>query len=373
MAFADEATRRLPTMPAITPAIAETACQISLPEPFTLSSGQIVPLDIGYETWGTLSPQRDNAILISPSFSGHPHASSHTENDSPGWWQGMIGPGCAFDTDRWFILCPALLGGGHGTTGPRSIDPQTGQPYGRDFPVIRLCDIAAAQVLLLDHLQIQRLAAVAGGSLGAMVALDLAIRFPERTARAIVLSGTDQTRPYTAAIRHLGRRAIELGRSTGQELAGLKLAREVGTLFYRSRVDFNQRFSWECAEPPQRHGNTFAVQSYLDHQGNKILGKFDIDSYLTLSLAMDLHNVWAGFSSPEAALDPVSAEFLLVGVEEDSLIPIDEPESLHRRLCAAGKRSSWHPLRSPVGHDAFLVEIERFSRLIASFLGTRRS
>ncbi len=340
--------------------------------PFELEYADPLPkLEICYESWGDLSPERNNAILVCPSFSGHSHANSHPDDPSPGWWEGLIGPGLALDTDRYFMFCPSLLGGACGTTGPRSMDPKTGTAYGRTFPTIGVHDIVGVHVRLLDCLKIEKLFAVVGGSLGAMQALDLAIRFPNRVARVLAFAGTDCTRPYTAAIHHLGRRMIQLGHRVGDTASadeGLRLARELGTLFYRSRTEFNQRFAWQPIKQPQRDGITFEVQSYLDYQGLKAVGKFDPNAYSILSMAMDLHDVWKGEASVEESLAKVSAEFLTVSAEEDHLIPMDEQEGFHQRLLAGGKQSDWRILPSIVGHDSFLVEIDKVHSLISEFL-----
>ncbi|MEM7352039.1 MAG: homoserine O-acetyltransferase [Acidobacteriota bacterium] len=339
--------------------------------PFELEFGDTLEqLEIAYECWGELSPAKDNAILICPSFSGHSHAQSQPADPTPGWWEGLIGRGLAFDTDKYFVLCPSLLGGACGTTGPRSIDPATGLPYGERFPTIGVRDIVAVHVRLLDHLGIDRLFAVAGGSLGAMQTVELGIRLPHRVARVVSFAGTDRTRPYTAAIHHLGRRILRLGRDAGDDLGneGLRLARELGTLFYRSRTEFNQRFDWSPIHRPSRDRVTFDVQSYLEYQGLKAVGKFDFDAYSILSMAMDLHDVWKDSPSPEAALETVSAKFFNVSAEEDHLIPVDEQQDFHQRLLAAGKKSHWCSLPSIVGHDSFLVEIEQVGQLVETFL-----
>ncbi len=332
-------------------------------------------IEIEYETWGTLSAARDNVILICPAFSAHPHANSGLHDPRPGWWEGTVGPGCAFDTDHFFMICPALLGGSYGTTGPKSVHPGTGEAYRGGFPVVDVRDIVKVHVRLLDRLGIDRLYAAAGGSLGGMETLELAVRHPGRVERAVSISGTDATRPFTAAIRHLGRRAVMFDpaykdgyyEGTGPD-DGLRLAREIGTLFYRSREEFNERFPWEPIATPSRDGATFEVQSYLRHQGSKIIGSFDVNSFLTLSLAMDLHNVWRGFESHAAALAPVDAEFLIAGVEQDPLIPIDEQRGTHEILAEHGKKSRWLPLSSSIGHDAFLVEIDRMNRILRDYL-----
>ncbi|MEM6792574.1 MAG: homoserine O-acetyltransferase [Acidobacteriota bacterium] len=338
--------------------------------------GQLARLEVAYETWGRLSHRRDNAILIVPAFSGHSHAASHDGDPSPGWWEGMIGPRLAFDTDRYFVICPSALGASFGSTGPQSHRPSeeesSPRAYGSSFPVISIRDSVEAYVRLLDHLRIDRLACAAGGSMGGMATLELGIRHPGRVAKVLSASATDRTRPYTAAIRHLGRRAILLDPGYGTPegpSSGLALAREIGTLFYRSRDEFNQRFRWQPLRKPELGKVTFDVQSYLRHQGTKILGSYDAAAYLILSMAMDLHDVWRDFPSREAALEPVEAEFLIAGVDEDRLIPIDEQEWLHHALLSAGIRSSWRPISSHIGHDTFLVDLDQMTGLVHELLG----
>ncbi|MEM8959895.1 MAG: homoserine O-acetyltransferase [Acidobacteriota bacterium] len=352
------------------------ALRYSDDRPYELEMAPPLPrLDIAYETWGRLSATRDNAVLICPAFSAHCHAASSEKDPAPGWWEGMIGPGAVFDTDHFFVICPSLIGGSFGTTGPLSIDPTTGAPYRGRFPIITVRDIVGGHIRLLDHLGIDQVHTAAGGSLGAMETVELAIRHPGRARRIIAASGTDATRPYTAAIRHLGRRAITLDPAwqggeyeTSGPRDGLRLARELGTLFYRSQGEFNKRFPWTPIHPPSRNGITFDVQSYLDHQGKKAADRFDANSYLTLSLAMDLHDVWRGHADKATALAPVDAEFLVIGVNQDRLIAVDEQEGTHLQLVEAGKTSTYRVIDSPIGHDAFLVEFDTMSEIIRPFL-----
>lgn len=345
-------------------------------EPFRLEYGDTLHgIEIAYETYGRLNDEKSNAILVCPAFSAHSHVRSHADDPSAGWWEQMVGPGCAFDSDRWFVVCASLLGSCYGTTGPTSIAPDSGLPYAGKFPSVCVRDMVNAHLCLADHLGIKKFHAVAGGSLGAMQAVELGIHHPTRIDRVIAVSGTDRTRPYTAAIRHIGRRAIMLDPrykhgAYGAEppVDGIRLARELGTLFYRSREEFNERFEWPPIHTPRREGVTFDVQSYLDHQGKKVVEHFDANAYLTLSLAMDLHDVTRGYASVEAAYAHACGRFLIVGVPEDRLIPVDEQRGIHDSLIAAGKNSTWHNLTSPIGHDAFLVEVELLTPLFTDFL-----
>lgn len=341
--------------------------------------GRLARLEIAYETWGRLSDARDNVVLVCPAFSAHAHAQSSAADPTPGWWEGMIGPGRAFDTDQFFVICPSLLGGSFGTTGPTSTDPETGKPYRGRFPAVTVRDIVAVHLRLLDHLGVERAHAAAGGSLGAMETLELGIRHPGRVDRVFAISGTDYTRPYTAAIRHLGRQAIILDPAfEGGEYedgegpsGGLRLAREIGTLYYRSPEEFNERFTHVPIAPPTSHGITFEVQSYLDYQGRKAVSMFDANSYLTLSLAMDLHDIWRGERSPDAVLRRgIDAAFRIVAVEGDRLISVAEQDHLNRLLSMADLDTELLVLQSPVGHDAFLAKSERrrMTKLVKHFI-----
>ncbi len=341
--------------------------------------GRLARLEIAYETWGRLNEARDNAVLVCPAFSAHAHAQSSERDPSPGWWEGMIGPGRAFDTDRFFVVCPSLLGGSYGTTGPLSIDPETDAPYRGRFPPVTVRDIVDVHLRLLDHLGIETLHAAAGGSLGAMETLELGVRHSDRVGRVFAISGTDFTRPYTAAIRHLGRQAILLDPAfQGGEyeeghgpVGGLRLAREIGTLYYRSPEEFNERFTHHPIAPPTIHGITFEVQSYLDHQGQKAVSMFDANCYLTLSLAMDLHDIWRGHRSHDQALRTVTeTAFRVVAVQEDRLIKVAEQEHLNRLLSMADIDAELKVISSPIGHDAFLAKSERrrMTELVKGFI-----
>lgn len=339
--------------------------------------GELPELKIAYETWGELNPNRDNAILICPAFSAHSHARSHPADPNPGWWEEMIGPGEGLDSRRFFIICPSLLGSCFGTTGPLSENPATGEAYQGDFPDITITDITNAHLRLLDGLEISTLHGAVGGSMGGMQTLELAVSDPQRVRKVASFSATTHTRAFTSMIRHVGRRAILhdpdyqggfYGRRPPEK--GLRLAREIGTIFYRSREEFNRRFSCRPIDPgkaPKLTENSFDFQNYLDHQARKIVPTFDVNSYLKLSFAMDLHDLSRGHASLEAALDRIEAELLIVGVTQDRLIPIDEQLDLRDRLQAAGKTVRWREISSEVGHDAFLKEFDALGELMREF------
>ncbi len=349
---------------------------LEIDQPFALELGGNLPrLEVAWESWGTLNDARDNAILVCPAFSAHCHARSSPEDTSAGWWERMIGPSAPLDTDRYFVFCASLLGGCHGTSGPTSPHPKREGAYEGTFPLVTIGDQVRAHLALVDHLGIDRLYAACGGSMGAMQTLEMGLYHADRVGRVVAISGTDRTRPATAAIRHLGRRAIMLDPRFNDGMygdtppvAGLELAREIGTVFYRSQEEFNHRFAWEPAYRPNLEGPTFEVQSYLLHQGKKILRSFDSNSYLRLSLAMDLHDLQR-HGTPLAKLAAgVSNSYLVGGVTEDRLITIEEQKAVRDGLLQGGAHVEWFEVSSAVGHDAFLVDVEVVGRFIAAFL-----
>ena len=351
---------------------------LEIDRPFELELGGVLPrLEIAYETWGRLSSAADNALLVIPAFSSGSHARSSNADPLPGWWEHMIGPSAPIDTREHYVISPSLLGGCHGTTGPltkRNALPE-GKYWKGDFPLVTVGDLARVHLLLLDELGIDQARCVIGGSMGAMQALEIAIASPRRSRAAFAISGTDRTRPATAAIRHLGRRAImndpEFRNGHYEGIGprdGLGLAREIGTVFYRSKEEFNARFDWRPIATPSLSGITFDVQSYLRHQGRKAVGRFDANAYLRLSLAMDLHDLARRHAGLGQAVACNPVRFLIAGVREDRLMPLHEQLELHEELVASGCRSRWAEFSSPIGHDAFLVPNEDIEDCLRGFL-----
>ena len=356
--------------------IAPGAKTIQIDQPIALEfGGSLNRVSVAYEDWGQLSEDRSNTVLLIPAFSAGSHAASTTSNPEPGWWEQLIGAGKAIDTDKFYVVCPSILGSCYGTTGPASPHPDQDRPWGPDFPTISIRDMVTVHGLLLDALEIQQVHAVVGGSLGGMQSLQFGVQFPTRANQIISISATAQTRPYTAAIRHFGRQSIitdpawKDGRyGDNPPLDGLRRAREVGTLFYRSRSEFNQRFDWGPLEDPTVDGMVFDVQKYLFHQGKKVVRHFDANSYLSLSMAMDLHDIARGFPSIETALKDITASFLIAGVVGDRLIPCDEQRDLAKLMAHNDVDCHWFELSSLVGHDTFLVDMDMMTDLIAPFL-----
>jgi homoserine O-acetyltransferase len=346
-------------------------------QPLSLALGGLLPqVQIAYETWGTLSPAADNAVLLCTGLSASSHARSSEPDPSPGWWEGMIGPGAAIDTDRWFVVCCNVLGGCFGSTGPGSLDPR-GRPYAMRFPVVTVWDFVRVHGLMLDALGINRLHAAIGSSLGGMQALAFAAAMPERVARVVAISAPARSYPLSIALRHVQREAVMRDPAwNGGEYypgpgphSGLNLARQIGTITYRSGAEWDERFLRERTRPqPLDLGIDFQIESYLTYQGDKFVGVYDPNSYLYISKAMDLFDLAEGAPSLEAGVARISAEALVIGVSSDLLFPLHQQQELARLLFDAHGRCRFFPIESVYGHDAFLIEIEPFAELLRPFL-----
>jgi homoserine O-acetyltransferase len=340
---------------------------LDIRDDFPLALGGSLPgIRIRWEEWGRRAADGRNTIFVFPALSAHSHLRSHADDPSEGWWEGMVGPGRAFDTDRWHVLCASLIGSPYGSTSPLFADPATGRPYGPDFPQITPLDQARAHKKLLDHLGIARVHAVAGASLGGMQVLQFAAEFPDALDRFLALSTTARTTPHTVALRRIGRQAIMLdpafkgGRYEPGEgpRSGLKLAREIGTILYRSRDEFNARFSPAPIGGFRPADVTFEVESYLKAHGERFAPRFDANCYLLLSKCMDLMDLGWKQPSLEAGIKRIKARGLVIGVDRDALTPIDEQQSLATLLREAGRDVRFEKLSSVFGHDAFLKEFE---------------
>lgn len=349
-------------------------------EPLPLDSGAtLAPLTLAYETYGTLNARGDNAVLVMHALSGDAHAAGRHEahERKPGWWDGLIGPGRGLDTEHCFVVCVNVLGGCQGSSGPSSIDPATGKPYGLSFPRVTIGDMVRAQVRLLDRLGIGTLRAAIGGSMGGMQVLELAINYPERVRLALPLATSAQHNAQQIAWNHIGRRAIMgdpnwrggdyYGRATPD--AGLATARMVGHITYLSE----QRLDWRFGrrEQPGADGfgpAHFVVESYLDYQGRSFVERFDANSYLYITSALDTYAASAGHPSLAAALGQAHARFLVASFSSDWLYPARDSEALVDSLHAAGREVEYVALESPLGHDAFLLEYGVLNPIIAEAL-----
>ena len=352
------------------------------PKPFAFECGATLPgLRIAYETWGSLNAAGDNAVLVVHALTGDAHAASGGSSGDPrhGWWEGLIGNGKALDPGKRFIVCANLVGGCYGTTGPSEPHPSTGRPYGPDFPVVTTRDMARAQKLLLDHLGVRTLAMILGGSLGAMVTWEFIIEYPGFARAAVPLAGGTSTSPWAIAFDAVARQAIlgdpgwEGGRYLGRgPVNGLSLARQLAMTTYRTDRLFQDRFGRdrEDADPARSldQHNLFQVESYLKHQGEKLVDRFDARTYLALTAAMDLHDVARGRGRLEEAMSAIDAKILCVGIDTDALFPAREMREAADLLLEMGKDAAYAEIASPFGHDAFLVEYDQLGPLLAGFL-----
>jgi len=357
------------------------------PEGFRLEHGGVLPeLIIAYETYGQLNHDCDNAIFICPTLTSDAHAAGYHEagnEKTRGWWDDMIGPGKGIDTRHYFVICPNILGGCKGTTGPSSINPKTGKPYGSVFPRITIGDMVAAHRLLLEHLGIPRLAAVIGGSLGGMQALEFTIRYPDLVSRCVCIAAASSLSAQALAFDIVGRNAIMADPNwkggdyyEGQPpVAGLAQARKIGHITYLSpemmAIKFGRlRRKTPAASdsPSARFRSTFEVESYLEHQSEIFIQRFDANSYLHITMAMDEYDLEEKYGGLVKAFEPVRAKILIVALSADWLFPPEQSMELANALLTAGKQVSYCLLHAPHGHDAFLVDIEHLAEVIRAFL-----
>ena len=375
--------------PAFTPTEARSATGarrfVRLEEPFSMHRGGILPrLDIAYETWGTLNDDASNAVLLFTGLSPSAHAASSPADTSPGWWEDMVGLGRPIDTRHYFVVCVNSLGSCFGSTGPASIDPRTGEPYRLAFPVLTVEDIAAAGREVVRHLGIDQLHTVVGPSLGGMSALAFCVLFPELSRGLVAISSAARATPFAIALRSLQREMIRSdpdwqGGDYAPDkppLRGMRLARKLGMITYRSAEEWDHRFGRERAggehESCDQFGIDFEVESYLEHHANKFIGQFDPNCYLYLSRAMDLFDVaeHSGCIATELS-KPGIERALVVGVETDFLFPIHEQEQLAECLEQPHREVQFEALPSVQGHDSFLVDMDRFRPVIAGYFDRR--
>ncbi|TCV97536.1 homoserine O-acetyltransferase [Luteibacter rhizovicinus] len=358
--------------------------QLSSPFPMK-RGGALRGARVAYETWGELDADRANAILILTGLSPSAHAASNAEDPSHGWWEDMIGPGRAFDTDRFHVICVNSLGSDKGSTCPASNDPATGAPYRLDFPELALEDVANAAYEAVTGMGIVRLACLVGCSMGGMSALAYMLLHPKSVRTHISVDTAPQAQPFAIAIRSLQREAIRLDPhwNNGQyddasyPEHGMSIARKLGVITYRSAMEWNGRFARIRLEPDQREENEpfgfeFQVESYLEGHARRFNRTFDPNSYLYLSRASDWFDIGEyGEGDVLKGLARIHVEqALVIGVSTDILFPLEQQETIATGLRASGADVDFVALDSPQGHDAFLVDIENYSRAIGGFLAT---
>jgi homoserine O-acetyltransferase len=349
----------------------------------TLDSGATLsPVEVTYESYGELNPARSNAILVLHAFSGDAHAAGISpETGQPGWWDNMIGPGKGFDTNKYFVICSNVLGGCRGTSGPASINPATGCPYGMSFPVITVGDMVRLQAMLVDALGIERLLAVSGGSMGGMQALEWAVACPERVVAAIPIACTTRHSAQQIAFNEVGRQAImadpnwNSGNYYGKELPGrgLAVARMVGHITYMSDDSMREKFGRRL-RGKEAFGFDFdvdfEVENYLRYRGSQFVGRFDANSYLYITKAMDYFDLTNGQRSLAGALEAVRARFLVISFSSDWLYPSYQSQELVRALRSRNCDVAYVELESNYGHDSFLVDVAEQAGLVRGFLAS---
>ena len=363
---------------------AQKAFTFAKSEPFLLESGAtLAPVTIAYETYGRLNREKSNAILILHALSGSAHAAAEPSQDDthPGWWGDCIGPGKAFDTDRFFVVCSNVLGSCYGSSGPNSIDPATGEPYGLNFPLVTIGDMVRAQEQLIDHLGIEKLLCAAGGSMGGMQVLEWAASHPGRLRAAIPLATTARHSPMLIAFSEVGRQAIyadpawnsgDYYGSGKKPDAGLAVARMIGHITYLSDESMQQKFGRRLQTREQfgyEFRTEFAVESYLKYNGNNFTRRFDANSYLYVTKAMDYFDLSLPAGSLAAAFaSSANVKFLVVSFTSDWLYPSYHSRELVKALQAIGADVTYVDVESTWGHDAFLLELDTMTDLIGSFL-----
>jgi homoserine O-acetyltransferase/O-succinyltransferase len=352
--------------------------------PFALEGGGLLRgVTLAYETWGELAPARDNAVLVCHALTGDSHAAGGmTEgHPAPGWWNGVIGPGKAIDTDRWYVVCVNVLGGCQGTTGPASPHPDDGRPWASRFPVVSVRDMVRTQAVVADHLGVERWALVAGGSMGGMQVLEWGAMYPERVGALLPIATAAAASAQQIGWWSSGRRAIRIDpRWRGGDYydaadgdgphEGLATARMVSMMTFRSDDVFSSRFGREVVEPVEGFSlwQRFQVERYLEYQGDKLVRRFDANSYLLLTKAMDLHDLARGRGGMDAAFGRVQAPLVSVGVRSDILYPPHQSREIVELATAVGLQAEYRELDSPHGHDAFLIETDQLGAIIRELL-----
>lgn len=353
------------------------------PAEMVLESGKkLGPITIVYETYGQLNSHKNNAILVLHALSGNSHAAGKykTSDKKSGWWDIMIGPGKPFDTDKYFVICSNVLGGCDGSTGPSSVNPDTGKPYGMNFPIITIADMVNAQKRLLDHLGISSLYSIAGGSMGGMQVLKWAQLYPEIVKSAIVIASTSKLTPQSIAFNEVGRQAIisdqnwNKGEYYDQSVKpdkGLSVARMLGHITYLSDKSMRTKFGRQLKDAEKYKYDfltEFQVESYLHYQGQTFTERFDANTYIYLTKAIDYFDLGAGYGSLSKALKNVSSKFLILSYSTDWLFPSEQSLEIVQALRVNNVDVTFCEIKSDYGHDAFLIKNATYDKLVNGFL-----
>jgi len=350
----------------------------NLQDDFKLESGQSLgPITLAYETYGELNKDKTNAILVEHAFSGDAHAAGFHEGDSdPGWWDSLIGPEKALDTNKYFVICSNVIGGCKGSTGPSSINPKTGLPYALDFPIITIADMVKAQKYLIDYLGIKKLLCVIGGSMGGMQVLQWVTSYPKHVHSAIPIATALKHSPQQIAFDEVGRQAVMTdpawneGNYYGKQKPerGLAVARMIGHITYMSDKSMEEKFSRRLKNKDQSFKFTadFEVEGYLKYRGDTFVKRFDANSYLYITKAMDHFDLSGDRFIPKGK--DVDVRFLIVAFKSDWLYPAYQSQEIVRLLKTRGLDATYCEINSTYGHDAFLLEVEKEMHLIKHFL-----
>lgn len=359
------------------PSFAQETVTVASPDrPFVTESGQTIPiLQLAFETWGQLNARRDNAVLVFHALTGDAHIASHPDvpDDRPGWWEPIVGAGKTIDTDRWFVICVNAPGSCYGSTGPCSLMPD-GRRYGLRFPHLTIRDLVRAQAHILDHFGINQLEAVIGGSVGGMEALEFAVEYPQRTRQAIVIAATSRFHAQGIAFNEIQRRVIMLDPAWNNgdyepgrgPRTGLAIARMLGMVTYQSADLMDSRQGRRPAryDAWPEFGGRYDIEGYLHYQGDKLADRFDANTYLYLSRAMDSHDIGYARGGLLEAASRISAQCLFVGISSDVLFPAELVEESAAQIRQTGGNAGYVELETISGHDAFLKDWDALSEAL---------